>query len=127
MGRSLSLAHVARLEAGEVLAPDVDGLLADLVLRRGCGHGRPVCFPQDLDHLLLYGRPPGCKRLVLWPTRSSCSLISGLLLQALSCLLALMEFAERRLIFGASLKLQNRCRLYLSRSNLFSHHPLRAA
>ena len=36
----------------EVLAPDVDGLLADLVLLGGYGHGCPVGFPKDLDHLL---------------------------------------------------------------------------
>lgn len=58
------------------------------------------------------------KRLgVLMLHRLGCSLISGLLMQV-CVLLALMGFAERILIFGASFSLQSKCRSVLSRSNL---------
>jgi len=39
-------------------------------------------------------------------------------------LLALMEFAERVLFFGASFSLQSKFRFVLSRSNLWRHHTL---
>ena len=71
--------------------------------------------------MFLYGRLPSCKRRCLGGSVELQSYIRPVCAGS-SSLLALMEFAERVLFFGASFVLPSRFRLFLSRSNLSSHH-----
>src|SRR6185312_10667609 len=52
-GERLQLLHFRRLQLPEVLAPDVDRLLADPVLLGDLGHRRTVGLTQDRHHLLV--------------------------------------------------------------------------
>ena len=50
--QGLQTLDVGRFHLAEVLAPGINGGVADLVLFGGLGHLRAICFAQDCDHLL---------------------------------------------------------------------------